>query len=130
MKNAAGMIGILPLAGMAKILEDAANHKDIGRLTACHEVFLSEWREYKQKLQPCINGEAEERIAVGTEVIAELLLMLREAAEDMDIDRMDNIALQLNQYQYTQEDAVKLEKISEAVARFDLDKIMELTDAF
>lgn len=130
MKNSAGMIGIMPLAGLARILEVAAGEKDIERLYKCHEVFLSEWREYKEKMQVCIAAAAEEKTAVSLEVVNELLALLKEAAEDMDIDRMDNIILQLKQYQYSAEDEKKLQKIAEAVVRFDLEEIIRLAEEF
>ena len=51
MKSLAATIGIVPLAGMAKILEYAAKDKKIDTIQASTMVFLEEWRSYNQKLK-------------------------------------------------------------------------------
>ncbi|MBO5303686.1 MAG: response regulator [Lachnospiraceae bacterium] len=130
MKNSAGMIGILPLSGMARILEKAADERNIERIYKCHDIFLQEWREYKESMQVCIATADEDKTEVSLEVVEDLLALLKEAAEDMDIDRMDNIILQLKQYQYTDETDRKLQRIAEAVVRFDLEELIRLIGEF
>ena len=50
MKSSAATVGIVPLAGMAKILEDAAAASDENKIRKLHEVFLEEWRGFDERL--------------------------------------------------------------------------------
>lgn len=50
MKNSASTIGIIPLAGMSKILEDSARNNNISALKAMHPIFLEYWKSYHTKL--------------------------------------------------------------------------------
>ena len=50
MKSLAATVGILPLSGIAKMLEYAARDDKIEVITAITAPFLAEWRSYSQKL--------------------------------------------------------------------------------
>ncbi|MBQ9360750.1 MAG: response regulator [Lachnospiraceae bacterium] len=50
MKSTAATIGIIPLAGLAKILEDASGERDIATVTTLHAIFIKRWRAYKEQL--------------------------------------------------------------------------------
>ena len=57
MKSSAALIGIIPLSGMAKVLENAAAIKDIETIHTVTPVFLREWKGYKEKLSSFIEKE-------------------------------------------------------------------------
>ncbi len=134
MKNSAATIGIIPLAGMAKVLEDAARNGDSDVLERVTPVFLASWRSYKEKLAVVTGGVFDEGGLPGdgaevgkkqaTEYAAEidaLLAQVRTAAEDMDIDALDELWKQLSQYQYEGEQQELMEKVHKAVVEFDVD---------
>ena len=50
MKSSAALIGIIPLSGMAKVLENAAAIGDIDTIYTLTPVLLREWSGYKEKL--------------------------------------------------------------------------------
>ncbi len=122
MKNSAATIGIIPLAGMAKVLEDAARCGNVDVLEKVTSVFLISWRSYKEKLK-VITGDAsgEQDATENMAEISELLAQVRAAAEDMDIDALDELWRQLAQYQYNGEQQEFIEKVHKAIVEFDVD---------
>lgn len=129
MKNAAATIGIIPLAGMAKVLEDAAREQTLGVIHAMHDIFIEKWLSYKEKLQSFIaqitekDGTEHVLIETLTEEIATLLEMLKHAAEELDMDVLDCVMKQLNQFQYAQSLAAVMEELRLAVLEFDVEHI-------
>ncbi len=59
MKSSAALIGIIPLSGMAKILENAVDTGDLKTVQLLTPVFLKEWRSYKKKLNQFIDREKD-----------------------------------------------------------------------
>ena len=127
MKNSAATIGIIPLAGMAKVLEDAARNGDTDVLERVTPVFLASWRSYKEKLT-VITGEASEgkKAEGNTSEIDALLAQVHIAAEDMDIDALDELWRQLAQYQYEGEQQEFMEKVHKAIVEFDVDFLQNI----
>ena len=127
MKNSAATIGIIPLAGMAKVLEDAARNGNIDVLERVTPVFLASWRSYKEKLT-VITGDAsgEKKAEVNTAEIDALLVQVRTAAEEMDIDALDELWKQLSQYQYDGEQQIFMEKVHKAIVEFDVDFLQQV----
>ena len=141
MKNSAATIGIIPLAGMAKVLEDAARNGDTDALERVTPVFLTSWCAYKEKLKVVTGVSSEDDLpgegAIGiesekksaTEYTAEidaLLAQVRTAAEDMDIDALDELWKQLSQYQYEGEQQVFIDKVHKAIVEFDVDFLRKM----
>ena len=65
----------------------------------------------------------------ATEYTAEieaLLAQVRTAAEDMDIDALDDLWKQLSQYQYEGEQQESMEKIHRAIVEFDVDFLQKV----
>ncbi len=59
MKSLAATVGILPLFGVAKILEYAAKDGNTDVMIAMTPAFLTEWRSYQDKLQGVFGIEAD-----------------------------------------------------------------------
>lgn len=123
MKNSASTIGIIPLAGMAKVLEDAARKDDITTLEAMTPIFLEYWRSYKEKLSAFSKVKEDNKKVANDyqEEINELLQRIKKAAEDMDIDQLDQIWSRLEEYRFDEEQQVVMEKIHRAIVDFDVD---------
>ena len=141
MKNSAATIGIIPLAGMAKVLEDAARNSDIDVLERVTSVFLASWRSYKEKLKVVTGVASADDLtgegAVGTDSgkknaaehsaeIEALLAQVHTAAEEMDIDTLDELWKQLSQYQYDGEQQKFMEKVHKAIVEFDVDFLQQV----
>lgn len=134
MKSSAATIGIIPLAGMAKILEYAAKDNDIERIRSVHPTFISEWRSYHDKLTGVCGIEALDEAALASlpeadyNNVLEWLDELKSAMEDMDVDVADEIVLKLKGYRYKDEIMPLIEQLGGAVADLDEDRVNELAD--
>lgn len=92
MKSSAQIIGIVPLAGMAKILENAASNDDFETIASMNDIFIKEWRGYKQLLggimddgvrDECSTDDFDVELAYGCLEIIDL------AMQSFDLDRAD-----------------------------------------
>lgn len=124
MKSSANLIGATVLGGMAKLLENAAKAGDRELIDRLTDIFLVEWRSYKEKLKSCIGAdkEAQEKETVEDyHVILAYLEMLRVAMLDMDIDKMDETMDRLEAYEYPQEIQTLMERLAILVTELDGD---------
>jgi len=131
MKSSANLIGATVLGGMAKLLENAARDADILIVDALHDIFLQEWRSYKEKMKDCISEtvgdkqvEQEKEEVEDYEVISTYLESMRMAAMEFDIDKMDEIMKQLECYQYPDSMQVSIEKLSIYVTNMDAEQVV------
>ena len=123
MKSLAATIGIVPLAGPAKILEYAARDGRTDLLYSMTKPFLEEWRSYRQKLQGVFGLED----GPGTEVadysvIQALVEMVRVSMQEMDIDQADQLMGQLQSYEYPESLSQNIRKLAEAVTNLDAEE--------
>ena len=95
MKNSAATIGVIPLAGMAKVLEDAARNGEVETLERVTPVFLTIWRSYKEKMALFIKSDANDSSKKNAveylSEINDLIAQIRVAAESMDIDGLGGV---------------------------------------
>ena len=129
MKNSAATIGIIPLAGMAKVMEDAARNSQAEVLQSMTPIFLECWYEYGKRLEMFASvSTADKKLAEGYGVeIQKLVKNINQAAEEMDIDALDEIWKQLSEYQFGGEKQELLEHIHKAIIEFDVDYLQAVT---
>lgn len=122
MKSTANLIGATVLGGMAKLLENASRDADMERLEALHDIFLTEWRSYKEKLKVCIKEENNEQkpdaLADASSVLAYLEL-LRTVMQELDMDEMDRCMELLEGFQYSDELQREIELLAVHVTNLD-----------
>lgn len=120
MKSLAATVGIMPLSGVAKLLECAAKECNIDVVTTVTPAFLAEWRGYRQKLQGVFGiGSAAGKEITDTTVISALVEMVRFSMQEMDIDQADQLIGQLQTYQYPEEMEQNIKKLAEAVTNLN-----------
>ncbi len=120
MKSSAAIIGIVPLAGMAKVLENAARDGDVTTIRQLHSVFIQNWLEYKENLKPFAKEQTGNKKATDfPNEINAILQEMKAAAEDMDIDGMDEGVKKLEEYQFEGEQAEFFENIKRAAINLD-----------
>lgn len=120
MKSLAATVGIMPLSGVAKLLEYAAKDGKMDVVMNVTPVFLEEWRGYRQKLQGVFGIEAVEgKEITDTSVILALVEMVRFSMQEMDIDQADQLIGQLQTYQYPDEMEQNVKKLAEAVTNLN-----------
>lgn len=129
MKSLAATVGIMPLYGVAKILEYAAKSGRIEIIMSITPSFLEEWRSYREKLQGVfgIGTTAKEEIA-DYSVVQALVEMVRVSMQEMDIDRADQLVEQLRAYEYPKEINENIQKLAESVTNLDPEEADRLAD--
>ncbi len=126
MKNSASTIGIIPLAGMAKLLEDAARNHAHEVLREMTPYFLKCWKSYKEHMQMFLKKQTNRKNAAEhMEIITEIYRQIYQAAEEMDIDELDELLRQLEEYQFEGEMEEKYERIRKAIINFDVDSLQQ-----
>ena len=124
MKNTASTIGIIPLAGMAKVLEDAARNNEVDILKAMTPIFIEKWCEYREKMPGFIRMNQVENKKDAKDFkceIQELIRNINIAAKEMDIDTLDSIWVQLSEYYFEDKSQEVVEQIHQAINAFDVD---------
>ena len=137
MKSSAATIGIVPLAGMAKVLEFAARAEDVKTIRALHETFLREWRSYEEKLRGVFGlgvavslakGDTAGAAAGNTEELKQVLDPLEQAVIDVDVDKADEIIERLKAVSFGPEIDGEIKKLAGAVADMDEDAAKAVID--
>ena len=122
MKSSAATVGIVPLAGMAKVLEFAVRDQDEDVIRRMHPVFMREWESYADKLHG-VFGIGEEDDADKPEAdmdkVHAMLEMLIAAMEDFDVDQADELVGKLLAYRYGAKLTEKMADLKAAVADLD-----------
>ena len=120
MKSLAATIGIIPLAGTARILEYAARDGKTDIIMSVTPVFLDEWRSYHQKLQGVFGIDATDGMDVTDySVIQALLEMLRISMQEMDTSQADQYMASLQSYRYPDEISSNIIKLADAVTNLN-----------
>ncbi len=115
------------MSGMAKVLEDAARNRDISTVQQLHPVFMKNWREYKEHLKPFAKEQnGDKKASEFIEEINSILQEMKAAAEDMDIDGLDEGVKKLEEYQFEGEQAKLFDDIKRAAVNLDAEFFEEL----
>lgn len=129
MKSLAATVGILPLFGVAKILEYAAKDGNTDVIIAMTPAFLTEWRSYQEKLQGVFGIEEDGRKEVtDLSVILALVEMVRFSMREMDIDQADELMTRLRSYKFSQETEKNIRKLADAVTNLDAEEADRIAD--
>ena len=132
MKSAAATIGIIPLAGMAKVLEFAAKDEDLKKIESLHWAFMEEWNSYGYKLKGVFGiGEEDDsdKPAADPSMVAAYVEMIKTAMEDFDTDQADELVAKLKEYRYEGSLKAQIDALAAAVADLDEDTVTEIAEA-
>lgn len=129
MKSLAATVGILPLSGVAKLLESAARDGRLDIVQAMTNPFLEEWRSYRQKLQGVFGiGSQPKKEMADAAILQALVEMVRISMQEMDIDQADEQMERLLEYQYPQEMDGNIHKLKQAVTNLDPQEASQAAD--
>lgn len=133
MKSSAATVGIVPLAGMAKVLEDAARDKNVNTILGLHNTFSASWRAYADKLKGVFGaGENsvsdEDKESADPEMTQAMLDMLSSALEDFDVDACDDIMNKIRSYSYDDETEALIGELAAYVTDLDTDSAQEVIE--
>ena len=133
MKSASASIGIIPLSGMAATLEKASSKEDLETVNTLHDVFVREWRSYKEGLNEYLNPDDapdEEKEEIDEEVLKTLLSMLSDAMENMDVEAADDAIEKMSSYKLPKEVSDVFSNLKTAVSQLDQEAALEILGKF
>ncbi|MBQ3898288.1 MAG: response regulator [Lachnospiraceae bacterium] len=123
MKSSATLIGIIPLAGMAFMLERAAIAKDAKTIGLLNDVFLTDWRSYSEKLKPLFAEKLAKASEFNKADFLAHLKKLEDASEFLDVDSMDPAAKAISEFRLPWSGEDDINALRGAVAALDIDAI-------
>lgn len=135
LKSSAKIIGAMKLAETAQELENAGKAGDIEFIKKHHDGFMRDCLECKKILEEYVKDEESPiELRYAPKVIADSEMMkfiydeLRKAADDMDIEAIEEILDGMKGYTIVEEETEKYNKIIKLADIFDYDGIMEVID--
>ncbi len=125
MKSSATLVGIIPLAGLAFLLEKAAIEKDAVTITALNDIFVKNWMSYGEKLKVIFPDKGCGAEFDRADFLAHLK-KLEDASEVLDVDSMDPEAKAISEMALPDCAKRDVEALLGAVAALDTDSIREI----
>ncbi|MBP0981301.1 MAG: hypothetical protein J5968_03770, partial [Oscillospiraceae bacterium] len=125
MKTSASTIGIVPLAGMAATLENAAKNENTEIISTLHPIFVDKWLGYVSLLKPLFPNDAPARLASDNQgEISAIMTAIRSAAENMDVDMLDALSKQLDAFTFDEAAADSITELKADILTFNVEKLM------
>ncbi|MCR4896579.1 MAG: response regulator [Lachnospiraceae bacterium] len=124
MKSSAALVGIVPLAGTAKLLENAAAGKDVDTVREVTPAFLRCWRSYHAQLAPFAGTENEAREAFDADLFGELYEDLLLATGELNVDVMDDRMEKMEQMELPGELKSEVSALRGMVTELDTEGIL------
>lgn len=129
LKSASRQIGALELADAAERMEMAGKKEDAELIHQCTPGLLKQYENYQKLLAPYF-AESEKRKVERKEVSPEILKGLfgefREAMEALDIDRMEEVTIKMEAYEYPETQQDMYDRLKNAVDEIDVEACEEI----
>lgn len=131
LKSSARLVGALELGIRAEKMENAGKEEDLDYIHENHEALLSAYRRYSKILsplygQPASENFTDERPAADPELMESVYHAIREAAEDFDIDRIEDIFEKMKDYRIPDVEKERMDQIRVKCGQFDYSAIVDL----
>lgn len=126
LKSASKQIGAMALSDLAATMEKAGIDKDGEAIHSHTDDMLEKYRSYLPILEGYFQEEEEEedddvRAAITDEVQNRLFADMRDALENLDMDRMEEVAEEMRRYRYQDWECELLQRLYDAVEEMDVD---------
>ncbi|MBE5869894.1 MAG: response regulator [Lachnospiraceae bacterium] len=132
LKSASKQIGAMELSELAAELEKAGNVGDIDKIRDKTQGMLEKYRSYIDLLQPFFDNagakEEAEKATAKPEELEHLFGRLLMAAEDLDMDGMEEVGEGLDAFAYEGEQAFLYEALSSAIKGLDVETCEEVIE--
>lgn len=129
LKSSLRIIGAEELGEEAQRLENAGKEDDLDYIRSHHEDFLSACESLKEPLSK-VFGEAsapeEDKPMADKSILGAMYSELKEAAEEMSCDRLDDIFAEMKEYRIPEEQKGFYEELRSVAGKFEYDRILEL----
>ena len=131
LKSTSGQVGAMKLADLAEALERAGKDNDIEKIINGTEDMLKVYESYKSYLAPYFNKTQNQENTGASPLLEgrmrdEYLGRLREAAERLDFDTIEQAIAEMDTYSYSEDDKKKYEALKDAFDNVDFDALNKL----
>ncbi len=129
LKSSSRQIGANNLSDRAATLEKAGNARDTDFIRKNTEPMLEQYLGYLEMLEPYFRVEvrdASHKEAISPELLSECFARMREAVENLDMDRMELVAAEMDRYSYEPPYEELFTRLREAVSEVDGDMCEEI----
>ena len=133
LKSSSRLVGAMELGEMAEALEMAGKGENITYIKENHETVMEYYLSYKEALAPVFeessvrdDNEASGKPEADEYMIGIIYDELREAADDMDCDKIQSIMKEADGYALPESEQEKFRLIREKVKIYDYDGILEV----
>ena len=130
LKSTSKQIGAMELSDMAAKLEAAGDANDTQYIDNHTDIMLQRYVEYIDVLKPyCKEEEShEERCAVDKNSLDKEFTTMLEAIEELDIDKMEQVILDMDSFEYPSEQKKLFVELKNAVGNIDVDMCTEIIE--
>jgi CheY-like chemotaxis protein len=128
LKSSARLVGAEDVGNLAQELENAGKSGDIEYIDNNHTALLKELIRLKDSLQSLIENEEQqtEKPEADEYIMEEVYSQIKEAAQDMDCETLEDILAEMEEYSIPENDAELYGKVKAAIGNYDYDGIAEL----
>lgn len=130
LKNSSKQIGAIALSDKAALLEKAGNARDAETIHRCTDEMLEQYHGYLEVLAPFCQEEEEsgEKKEFSDTALESCFGKIRDAVEDLDMDAMEEVIREMDQYHYDEWQQEIFEKLKEAADEMDVDQCETIID--
>lgn len=128
LKSNLALIGAMQASALAKILEYAARDGLRERVRQFHVVCMDEVEQCYRNLMPHFHQDTKKEKMTDASWIQGILAMLRNSAEELHYDGVDQMMQMLDGYVYEDDLQGQMEQLYSAVRNLDLEKVVKLCD--
>lgn len=129
LKSASKQIGAVSLSRKAAAMEKAGNARDSKAIHSHTDEMLKQYLGYLSVLEPfCAEEEEDEaqKKQVSKEILEQHFERISAAIEDLDMDQVEEVIAEMNQYRYDTRQMELFHQLKEAVEEFDVDRCEEI----
>lgn len=128
LKSNLALIGAMQASALAKILEYVARDGLRERVRQFHGVCMDEVEQCYRNLMPHFHQDTKKEKMTDASWIQGILAMLRNSAEELHYDGVDQMMQMLDGYVYEDDLQGQMEQLYSAVRNLDLEKVVKLCD--
>lgn len=133
LKSSSKQIGAMSLSEKAAAMEEAGNAREVEQIRNCTDEMLQQYRGYLSVLEPFFVEKQEntaEKCDSSPEVLRELFVQMRDALEELDIDAMESVIHEMENYRFEDSQEELFGKLKDAVDEIDVDVCEEIIDCW
>ena len=134
LKSSCKLIGAMGTSKKAEKLEHAGKEENYDYIRKNHKAFMEEYKKYKDIFSATFENEGADGDGNNDKPVADEFLMesvyegLREGAEAMDCDVIDEVLKEMDEYAIPESEQKKFKALVEKAGEFDYQGILKILD--